>query len=271
MTVTITLDDDDKITYKPASAKLEDDTLLLLQRDLQSNLQVKSHPSGVTSLSITTTTMKLPPPSYLSKFCGIPNSIRPPSAPRYHILFSFIGSFVGILILSLFHYLVLDESDLVSIVGSFGAHAVLVFAAPNASLAQPWNAIFGNVISSFIGVTCFKLLGVGIPSENVTTLLGTSGYNFLSAPLAVSLSIVAMYFTSSLHPPGGAMALIATIGSAGVKRTGYWYVLMPGLFASLVQVFVAIVINNCSKDDARRYPRRWKPAFCCSTRQSKGA
>lgn len=261
--------DDGEINVEPVSIKLSDDTLLLLKRDLQSFVPIVTSSLSITTTT-TTTNISKPPPTYFSKFCGVPNSKRPPSAPRYHILFSFIGSFIGIFILCIFHFLVFDTSDLHAIVGSFGAHAVLVFAAPSASLAQPWNAVVGNVLSAFIGVTCFKLFGVGIPSENVTTLFGTSGYNWISAPLGVSLAIVAMFYTSSLHPPGGAMALIASIGSASMKRTGYWYVLMPALFSSLIQVSVAIILNNCSNDDARRYPRRWMPAFFCSPPTSKG-
>jgi len=198
---------------------------------------------------------------YLSKYLGVVNNPRAPATPRHRILWSFVGSFLGIFVLAMLNFLVVHDVDYVTIVGSFGAHAVLVFAAPHSPLAQPWNAIVGNVVSAFVGVTCFKLVGESIPSENVETLLGTHGMNWIAAPLAVSLAITFQFVTSSLHPPGGAMALIATIAGPSVKRTGYWYVLVPGLLGSLVQVGLGIVVNNVSRDEQRRYPRQWKPAF----------
>ena len=45
--------------------------------------------------------------------------------------------------------------------------------------------------------------------------------------VAQSLAIGAMRVTGTTHPPGGATALIAVIGSAKVKALGFWYVLMP--------------------------------------------
>ena len=123
----------------------------------------------------------------------------------------------------------------------------------------------GNVISALVGVTCFKIFGESIPSENVETLLGLHGMNWIAAPFAVSLAITFQFLTSSLHPPGGAIALIATIGGAGIKRTGYWFVLVPSLLGSVVQVALGMLINNLSGDEKRRYPRQWKPAHFPAT------
>ena len=249
----------------PTGGILNKDTLALLLRDFQQH-----HHTTVTPVSIQTTTANEDltdvNPSYFTKYFtkwrGVPSTQRSPATPRHIILWSFIGSFIGILCLMTFHTS-LSDSDFVAIVGSFGAHAVLVFAAPHANLAQPWNAIVGNVVSAFVGVTCFKIFGLAIPEEGVTTLLGLNGMNWLAAPLAVSFAITLQFFTSSLHPPGGAIALIACIAGPGIKRTGYWYMIFPGLLGSLIQVFLAIIINNLSADDKRRYPRDWSPAFFC--------
>ena len=187
------------------------------------------------------------------------------------IFWSFVGSFCGILAVASMHYLLLplcevyfEVSDLVGIVGSFGAHAVLVFAAPHSPLAQPYNATVGNLISAAVGVSVFKLLGTPpSPSPAGLPLLGGDGVNWLAAALAVSLAITAQHLVGALHPPGGAMALIAVIGSDAVKASGYWYVLMPGLVASLIQVGIGILINNCSGNEKRRYPQRWTPGVAC--------
>jgi len=52
---------------------------------------------------------------------------------------------------------------------------------------------------------------------------------WLAAGLAVGISIFVMERTNSLHPPGGAAALTAVIGSDDIHRQGYFYVLVPCL------------------------------------------
>ena len=80
---------------------------------------------------------------------------------------------------------------------------------------------------------------------------------WLTAPLAVSLSILMMQLTNTLHPPGGATALVAVIGSEKIKTLGYVYVLSPVLTGTLIIFVVAFVINNLVLH--RDYPtdRRW--------------
>ncbi len=53
------------------------------------------------------------------------------------------------------------------------------------------------------------------------------GEVWLSSALAVALSIVMMQITKTLHPPGGATALIANIGSEKIQALGFIYVLSP--------------------------------------------
>ena len=75
---------------------------------------------------------------------------------------------------------------------------------------------------------------------------------WLAAPLAVSFSIVLMQVTKTLHPPGGATALIAVIGTEKIKALGFWYVISPVLTGSLILLMVALVFNNMTKN--RVYP-----------------
>ena len=127
-------------------------------------------------------------------------------------------------------------------VGSFGASAVLIYGAPQADFSQPRNLLGGHIISATIGVSIYKLLPFDIA---------------LSGALAVSLSVVAMHVTRTRHPPGGATALIAVIGSSEVHSTGYLFVLTPigtGAFAMLI---VALIVNNLSRDPTRHYPKYW--------------
>ena len=78
-------------------------------------------------------------------------------------------------------------------VASFGASAVLLFAAPHSLLAQPWNVLVGHGVSAVIGVAIHKL----VPDP----VLGTA--------LAAGLAISAMYYLDALHPPGGALRSLA--------------------------------------------------------------
>jgi len=177
--------------------------------------------------------------------------VAPPSlASGTFILWSALGSFLGILVLSLLHYelMLAETDDLVMFVGSFGAQAVLLFAANGSPLAQPWNCIFGNVISSAVGVTVWKMVG----SE------AGMGLIWLAPPFAVSLAITAMHLTKSMHPPAGATAMIACIGTRKIHDLGYMYVLFPALVGSLIHVLVALVVNNLSQRPNRHFPSSWR-------------
>ena len=63
----------------------------------------------------------------------------------------------------------------------------------------------GHIISAIIGVAAFKMFGTHL---------------WLAFPLAVATAIAAMHTTKTLHPPGGATALIAVIGSQKIHALG---------------------------------------------------
>lgn len=157
-------------------------------------------------------------------------------------LWTFIGAFLGIGIIGYLQSVKdFSLSDQVFLIGSFGASAVLVYGATNSPLAQPRNLIGGHLICAVVGVTVCKLVA------NDELL-------WLSTSLAVSISIVCMQISKTLHPPGGATALIANIGSEKIKSLGYFYVLNPVLSGVLILFLVAIVVNNIPQD--RNYPYR---------------
>jgi CBS-domain-containing membrane protein len=154
---------------------------------------------------------------------------------------TFLGSFVGIGLLGFIQSNYLSTSDNVLLIGSFGASSVLIYGVINSPLAQPRNLIGGHVLCALIGVTVHKIL----PNEV-----------WLSSALAVSISIVLMQITKTLHPPGGATALIANIGSAKILALGYWYVLCPVLLGASILLLVAIFFNNITSH--RSYPKNKK-------------
>ncbi|MCO6148574.1 HPP family protein [Flavobacterium sp. NRK1] len=150
---------------------------------------------------------------------------------------AFLGSFAGMGIIAWLQYKAFPQQDIVFLIGSFGASSVLVYGVIQSPLAQPRNLIGGHVISAIIGVSIQKLLPEMI---------------WLSAPLAVSLSIVLMQITKTLHPPGGATALIAVTGSPQIKALGYEYVINPVFSGTLILLVTALIFNNITKN--RQYP-----------------
>ena len=67
--------------------------------------------------------------------------------------------------------------------------------------------------------------------------------------------IALMHLTKTLHPPGGATALIAVIGGDTVHQLGYLYVIIAAGMGALIMLVVALLINNIP--DSRRYPEYW--------------
>jgi len=66
-----------------------------------------------------------------------------------------------------------------------------------------------------------------------------------------------MHFTRTMHPPGGATALIAVIGSQQIHDLGYVLLLSPVLTGSLIMLAIALAVNNLSVNPKRHYPRYW--------------
>jgi CBS-domain-containing membrane protein len=73
--------------------------------------------------------------------------------------------------------------------------------------------------------------------------------------VAVSTSIALMHLTRTLHPPGGATALIAVIGGQSVHKLGYLYVVMPVALGACIMLAIALLVNNIPK--TRKYPEFW--------------
>jgi CBS-domain-containing membrane protein len=176
--------------------------------------------------------------TYFRKMAGTTQS--PPRVGLAEILWSWLGGFLGIAAVAYINYGFLDRTDLVMVIGSFGASAVLIYGAIKSPLAQPRNLLGGHLISALIGVTAFKLL---------------EPHLWLAAGLAVATSIAVMHATKTLHPPGGATALIAVISGPKVTNLGYLYALVPVAAGALVMLAVALLVNNLAPQ--RRYPEFW--------------
>lgn len=165
----------------------------------------------------------------------------PPRAPVTELLWSTLGGFLGIAAIYLVgHIQGLQLEHNLFLVGSFGASAVLLYGIPLSPFAQPRNLIGGHILSAIIGVSFYFLF-----PENT----------LLAASLAVGFAIGAMHFTRTLHPPGGATALIAVIGGDAVHQLGYLYIITPVGIGAMIMLLVALVVNNMAQ--SRHYPEYW--------------
>ncbi len=149
---------------------------------------------------------------------------------------SALAALGGIALVLLASSMVLAPAGLPLVVASMGASAVLLFAVPMGPMSQPWSFAGGHLISAFIGITIARLVPGLVPA----------------AALAVSLAILAMYLTGSLHPPGGATALALVIGGPSVHALGYQFLLTPLLLNIVLLLSWALLINNLLPN--RHYP-----------------
>lgn len=140
------------------------------------------------------------------------------------------GAFAAISIVSYLSFVM----GMPLMVASLGASAAILFGMPDSRPARPRNVIFGHLLSAVVAVI------------TVVTL----GCTFISAALAVTMSIVMMTVTDTFHPPGGATALFGVTSLASFE-----YVLVPVLAGALMLLIVAMATRRlhgyCLRRNAR--------------------
>ena len=140
-----------------------------------------------------------------------------------------LGVFLGIGITSLVSTLAVGTiTDAPLLIAPMGASAILLFAVPASPLAQPWPVIGGHLVAALVGVTIAQLIGTPL----------------LAAPLAVALSFGLMTVFRCVHPPSGAIALIAVLGGPKITKMGYSFALVPVLLNSGLLTASALIYNN---------------------------
>lgn len=149
---------------------------------------------------------------------------------------AFVGSFLGMTMVFFIHKwtIIFTHLDLVLLIGSLAASTVIIFATPHSPYASPRHVIGGHLIAAFIGVSFYKLMGA-------------MDSPWLCCSLTVALAILLMQITKTTHPPAGATALIAIIGSNKVHALGYLYVLIPVLSGSLILLGTSYFLRYIQK------------------------
>ena len=139
------------------------------------------------------------------------------------ILIASLGAFICMFLISYLN--LIDESN-VWLIPPFGASLVLVMAVHDSPLAKPRNVFFGHVISASSGVLVFYFLG----------------NSPLSISIGLTLAIIIMLFTNTIHPPAGANPVIAILGAKSFE-----FVIMPVAIGASFIVIFALIYNKLMK------------------------
>ncbi|KAM0263566.1 hypothetical protein ACHAQJ_001185 [Trichoderma viride] len=160
------------------------------------------------------------------------------------IFWAFIGVFGAIAMIEAVghHVASFPGHHVPTIVGSFGAAAVLEFYAIESPLAQPRNAILGQVLSAVIGCGVGKLF---LLSDNFEDI------KWLGGALACASATAVMALTKTVHPPAGATALLAVVDPTLIQVG--WFLIPVMLLGCSLMLGAAMLINNLE----RRFPVYW--------------
>jgi len=185
--------------------------------------------------------------AYFAKMRG--QGHGPPLVSLSEVLWSWLGALIGIGLVAYLDAQFVDKFGLMFLIGSFGASAVLVYGAPKSPLAQPRNVLGGHVLSALVGIS------VRLALVEISARVALPDLGWVAAAVAVACAIALMHLTGTLHPPGGATALIALSGGPKIAASGYLFALIPVGAGAVVLILVAVVFNNLVKN--RRYPEYW--------------
>ncbi|EME81985.1 uncharacterized protein MYCFIDRAFT_211512 [Pseudocercospora fijiensis CIRAD86] len=128
------------------------------------------------------------------------------------------------------------------LIASLGASAVLDFNTIKSPLAQPRNSIIGNTLAAICGTAISKLFQLNSDFDNIQWVSGAVG---------CALASWVMSLTNTIHPPGGATAVLAST-EAAIIAMGWKFVPLV-LLDSCLMVVVACLFNNL----LRQYPLYW--------------
>ncbi|KAI8066057.1 HPP family-domain-containing protein, partial [Thamnidium elegans] len=192
-------------------------------------------------------------PYFISHFLGYrkPNYV-PKKLPQWRIYFwSFLAAWIGIGLLEIiFTYSKSFQNyHTPMIIASFGAGAVLLYGVIDSPLAQPRNVICGQLVGSIVGVIIAQLFLT--IEQNWTSTGQKQVVEWVGGATAMALALTVMQLTKTVHPPGGATALIAVITPTIVDIS--WFYIAIVFVSSITQVVIACLINNIE----RKYPQYW--------------
>lgn len=195
-------------------------------------------------------------PTPLARFLGHRKGTfkEPPALVQWFS--AFVGAFVGILTIgAIYKYApgVTDKHPPV-LIASLGATAILDYSAIRSPVAQPRNAVFGQGLSAIVGVAISKLFQLNSNFQDLQWIAGA---------MACACASLVMCMTNSVHPPGGATAVLAATQSTVISM-GWWFPPIT-ILGAVVMLIVALLWNNV----LRQYPVFWWTPAEVGTKFSK--
>ena len=148
-----------------------------------------------------------------------------------------VGAALFILGLGALDALTRGAIDLPSLVPPFGASTVIVFFAPGSPASRSWNLIVGHLGSALVALAALWLL----PAAPVA----------LVGAVAVAGAGVWMAVSRSIHPPGGATALLAVLSG---RELGHGAPLLPLLAGCVLIVGVRRLLDGAIQLSRARTP-----------------
>ncbi|KAF2175276.1 hypothetical protein K469DRAFT_512228, partial [Zopfia rhizophila CBS 207.26] len=183
------------------------------------------------------------PPS-ISRFLGYRKEQQQDVGNVLGAWWSCLGAFCGLAVIAaVFNNTPsIQAHDPPAFIASFGASAVLEYNSIRSPLGQPRNALLGHTFSALLGVGITKLFLLRSDFETLRWLAGAISCGTASA---------VMLLTGTVHPPGGASAVLAAT-SPEITAMGWYFVPLVTLGTTLM-LLVGLVTNNIQ----RQFPVYW--------------
>jgi hypothetical protein len=127
-----------------------------------------------------------------------------------------------------------------------GASAILEYNAIRAPLGQPRAALLGHTFSALVGVSITKAF-----RTHYTTPESFARVRWLAGAVNCGAASVVMLLTGTVHPPGGASAVLAAT-EPEITDMG-WYFVALVMLGTVLLLAVGLVTNNIQ----RQFPVYW--------------
>ena len=124
--------------------------------------------------------------------------------------------------------------EVMLLLGTFGASALLVFAYPDSPVCQPRTVILGHPIGAITGLVFLQFCPV----------------SWWCDALAVGTAIGLMKLTRTVHPPACSNPLIIF-----ALKPSWTFLLFPTLAGAALIIIVALFYHNLRRE--ARWPKYW--------------
>lgn len=177
------------------------------------------------------------------------------------LIWAFIGALLGLgfvmITFSRWPMFAMSNNDPVTswtapiVIASFGASSVVLYGTPASPLGQPKAFVGGQFISALVSVCITKLFQLN--HDYQPSLIDSShSLVWIAGGISVATALCAMILTDTVHPPGGATALLGAT-SPPVIRLGWNYLPIVLLSGVIMQVWAMLWMNL----GRARYPVFW--------------